>query len=193
MDSHNFDTQRNLAIDFTVRSRIETQKLLQKEKMNNNVAVARFEEAPTWVCWDIENFPVPRGYKAEEITEKISLALRKLNYRGPISISAYGNMNHIPPSVKKALSSAGIVLNHFHMNLRKSSLDMVYKIWSWRRLNPAPANVMFISQDGLLSITIPSMQSAGYNILLAHPPHPLDLLVASVKTTWLWKSLLKES
>ncbi|CAN6826522.1 unnamed protein product [Brassica oleracea] len=78
------------------------------------MAEAKFEEAATWVCWDIENCPIPNGCKAEEISQKISSALSKLNYRGPISISAYGNMNHIPPSVKKALSSTGVVLNHVH-------------------------------------------------------------------------------
>ncbi|KAH0915258.1 hypothetical protein HID58_029704, partial [Brassica napus] len=72
------------------------------------MAEAKAEEAATWVCWDIENCPIPNGCKAEEISQKISLALSKLNYLGPISISAYGNMNHIPPSVKKALSSTGV-------------------------------------------------------------------------------------
>lgn len=80
------------------------------------MAEAKAEEAATWVCWDIENCPIPNGCKAEEISQKISLALSKLNYLGPISISAYGNMNHIPPSVKKALSSTGVVLNHVHVN-----------------------------------------------------------------------------
>ncbi|KAL0679651.1 hypothetical protein Bca4012_007632 [Brassica carinata] len=85
---------------------------------NNKVAEAKFEEAPTWVCWDIENCPIPKGCKAEEISQKISSALSKLNYRGPISISAYGNMNHIPPSVKKALSSTGVEATIFSTNYR---------------------------------------------------------------------------
>ncbi|CAH8359499.1 unnamed protein product [Eruca vesicaria subsp. sativa] len=84
--------------------------------VDNKVAEAKFEEAPTWVCWDIEHCPVPKGCQAQEIFQKISLALSNLNYSGPISISAYGNMDHIAPSVKEALSSTGIVLNHVVLN-----------------------------------------------------------------------------
>lgn len=84
--------------------------------VNNKLAEAKFEEAATWVCWDIQNMPIPKGCKAEEISQKISSALSELNYRGPISISAYGNMNHIHPSVKQALSSTGIVLKHASLN-----------------------------------------------------------------------------
>uniref|UniRef100_A0A0D3BLC1 NYN domain-containing protein n=1 Tax=Brassica oleracea var. oleracea TaxID=109376 RepID=A0A0D3BLC1_BRAOL len=40
------------------------------------MAEAKFEEAATWVCWDIENCPIPNGCKAEEISQKISSALR---------------------------------------------------------------------------------------------------------------------
>lgn len=82
--------------------------------INNKPAKARYEHAKTSVWWDIENCPVPKGCKAEEIVQKIRSALSKLNYCGPIFIFAYGNMNHIPPSVKQALSSTGIVLNHCH-------------------------------------------------------------------------------
>ncbi|KAH0894618.1 hypothetical protein HID58_057047, partial [Brassica napus] len=157
---------------------------------NNKVAEAKFEEAPTWVCWDIENCPIPKGCKAEEISQKISSALSKLNYRGPISISAYGNMNHIPPSVKKALSSTGVVLNHLHINSRGHYIFDKLSGWVHNR-TPDPANLMVISRDESLSYFLSKWQTDKRNVLLAHPPNPSDSFVASAKTTWLWNSLCK--
>ncbi|KAF3515073.1 hypothetical protein F2Q69_00009562 [Brassica cretica] len=155
------------------------------------MAEAKFEEAATWVCWDIENCPIPNGCKAEEISQKISSALSKLNYRGPISIFAYGNMNHIPPSVKKALSSTGVVLNHVHVNSRSSSLHIFDKLLDWA-YNPDTSNLMFISRDGSFSSYLSEWQmDRNKNVLLAHPPNASDSFVASANTTWLWNSLCK--
>ncbi|CAH2034644.1 unnamed protein product, partial [Thlaspi arvense] len=130
------------------------------------------------------------GCKAQEVAQKISSALGKLNYRGPISITAYGNMNHIPPSVKKALFSTGVVLNHVHVNSRQYRLHIFREVLYWE--DPAPANLMLISRDEGLASTLSDQQSKGYNVLLAHPPNASDEFVSSAKTTWLWSSLLKE-
>uniref|UniRef100_A0A1J3D4H8 NYN domain-containing protein n=1 Tax=Noccaea caerulescens TaxID=107243 RepID=A0A1J3D4H8_NOCCA len=157
---------------------------------NNTAAEAPYDDAQTWVCWDIEKCPVPRGCKADKIAGKIRSALVKLNYRGPISISAYGNMDHIPPSIKKTLSSTGIVLKHVHPG--EFRLHVVNKITFWPFRNPAPANIMVISRDESLYFTFPELQSEGYNILLAHPANASDYFIASAKTTWLWRRLLEE-
>ncbi|KAJ0247256.1 hypothetical protein HA466_0166880 [Hirschfeldia incana] len=143
------------------------------------------------VCWNIENCPISKGCKAEEICQKISSALSKLNYRGPISISAYGNMNYIPPSIKKALFSTGVVLNHVHVNSRGSSLHIFSKLLDWRR-HPNPSNLMLISRDESLPYDLSELQSDPHNnVLLAHPPNASESFVASAKTTWLWNSLCK--
>ncbi|CAA7015247.1 unnamed protein product [Microthlaspi erraticum] len=156
---------------------------------NNEVAEAKYVYAQTWVCWDIEYCPVPRACKPERIAEQIRSALVKLNYLGPISISAYGNMDHIPPSTKKALSSTGILLNH--VPPAEFELHIFDEILSWQSDNPAPANIMVISRGELLPGDREEEQSDdGYNILLAHPPHPPYYFIASAKTTWLWRSII---
>lgn len=73
---------------------------------------AQYMEAKTSVWWDIENCQVPKWCDAHNIAQNISSALVKMKYRGPVSISAYGDTKRIPSSVQNALSSTGIALNH---------------------------------------------------------------------------------
>lgn len=68
--------------------------------------------AKTSVWWDIENCSVPKRFDPHSIAQNITSALVKMNYCGPVSISAYGDSNRIPPAVQQALSSTGIALNH---------------------------------------------------------------------------------
>lgn len=75
-------------------------------------AEAQYVKAKTSVWWDIENCQVPKGCDPHAIAQNISSALAKLNYSGPVSISAYGDTTRIPSSVQQALSSTGIALNH---------------------------------------------------------------------------------
>ncbi|KAK6798582.1 hypothetical protein RDI58_006285 [Solanum bulbocastanum] len=72
----------------------------------------RYEAAKTLVWWDIENCQVPRGCDAHAIAPNINATLMKMNYNGPVTISAYGDTNHIPSYIQRALSSTGISLNH---------------------------------------------------------------------------------
>ncbi|XP_024007897.1 uncharacterized protein LOC112083907 [Eutrema salsugineum] len=155
----------------------------------NKVAKAKYEEAGTWVFWDIDDCPVPRSCKSQEIAQKIISALNKLNYCGPLSISAYGDMNHIPPSIKQALSSTGIFLKHVLPNMFRS--HMFNEMLDWKYEIPTPANLMVISRSELLSITFDEPK-AGHNILLVHHPHSSEDSVAFAKTRWLWRGLLEE-
>ena len=75
-------------------------------------AEQQYVAAKTSVWWDIENCQVPKSCDPHAIARNISSALAKLNYSGPVSVSAYGDTNRIPASVQQALSSTGIALNH---------------------------------------------------------------------------------
>lgn len=76
------------------------------------VAEAQYVTAKTSVWWDIENCQVPRECDPHAIAQNISSALVKMNYCGPVSITAYGDTNRIHSAVQQALSSTGIALNH---------------------------------------------------------------------------------
>ncbi len=85
---------------------------LIKEIMGGGRAEAQYVTAKTSVWWDIENCQVPRECDPHAIAQNISSALAKMNYCGPVSISAYGDTNRINSAVQQALSSTGIALNH---------------------------------------------------------------------------------
>ncbi|XP_010523885.1 PREDICTED: uncharacterized protein LOC104802123 [Tarenaya hassleriana] len=155
-----------------------------------DLAEAQYVKAKTSVWWDIENCQVPKGLDAHGIAQHISSALVKMNYCGPVNISAYGDTNRIPPSIQHALSSTGIALNHVPSGVKDASdkkilVDMLF----WAVDNPAPANFMLISGDRDFSNALHQLRMRRYNILLAQPQKASAPLIAAAKTVWLWTSL----
>ncbi|XXG84702.1 hypothetical protein AAC387_Pa10g2164 [Persea americana] len=151
----------------------------------------KYGQAKTSVWWDIENCHVPKGFDAHVIAQNISSALANLDYRGPVSISAYGDTNKILPSVQHALSSTGIALNHVPAGVKDASdkkilVDMLF----WAVDNPPPANYLLISGDRDFSNALHQLRMRRYNILLAQPKQVSAPLVAAAKSVWLWTSLL---
>ncbi|XP_014495955.1 uncharacterized protein LOC106757711 isoform X1 [Vigna radiata var. radiata] len=154
-------------------------------------AEAQYASAKTSVWWDIENCHVPKGSDPHAIAQNISSALVRMNYRGPVSISAYGDTTRIPPSVQHALSSTGISLHHVPAGVKDASdkkilVDMLF----WAVDNPAPANYLLISGDRDFSNALHQLRMRRYNILLAQPQKASAPLVAAAKSVWLWTSLL---
>lgn len=142
------------------------------------------------VWWDIENCPVPKGSDPHAIALNISSALVKLNYCGPVSISAYGDTTRISPFAQQALNSTGVALNHVPAGVKDASdkkilVDMLF----WAVDNPAPASYVLISGDRDFSNALHQLRLRRYNILLAQPQQASAALVAAAKTVWLWTSL----
>nr|XP_017232972.1 PREDICTED: uncharacterized protein LOC108207018 isoform X2 [Daucus carota subsp. sativus] len=165
------------------------------ESPANTAAEGRAEgpyvTAKTSVWWDIENCSVPKGFDSHSIAQNISSALVKMNYCGPVSISAYGDSNRIPPAVQHALSSTGISLNHVPAGIKDASdkrilVDMLF----WAVDNPSPANYLLISGDRDFSNALHQLRMRRYNILLAQPEQASAALVAAAKVLWPWTSLL---
>ncbi|XP_043726201.1 uncharacterized protein LOC122672777 [Telopea speciosissima] len=154
-------------------------------------AEEQYVKAKTSVWWDIENCQVPKACDPHAIAQNISSALSKMNYSGPVSISAYGDTNGIPAPVQKALSSTGIALNHVPAGVKDASdkkilVDMLF----WAVDNPAPANYLLISGDRDFSNALHQLRMRRYNILLAQPQNASAPLLAAAKSVWLWTSLL---
>ncbi|KAG6532137.1 hypothetical protein ZIOFF_005975 [Zingiber officinale] len=66
----------------------------------------------TSVWWDIENCQVRKACDPHLIAQNISLALAEMGYRGPVSISAFGDTSKIAQPTVQALNNTGIALNH---------------------------------------------------------------------------------
>ncbi|KAE8693682.1 germin-like protein 5-1 [Hibiscus syriacus] len=159
-------------------------------RYSGGAAESQYVSAKTSVWWDIENCQVPKHCDPHAIAQNISSALVKINYCGPVSISAYGDTNRIPSSVQQALSSPGIALNHVPAGVKDASdkkilVDMLF----WAVDNPAPANYLLISGDRDFSNALHQLRMRRYNILLAQPMKASAPLVAAAKSVWLWMSL----
>ncbi|XP_044502516.1 uncharacterized protein LOC123223417 isoform X2 [Mangifera indica] len=155
-----------------------------------SLAEPQYVTAKTSVWWDIENCQVPKNCDPHAIAQNISSALVKMNYCGPVSISAYGDTNRIPASVQHALSSTGIALNHVPAGVKDASdkkilVDMLF----WAVDNPAPSNYLLISGDRDFSNALHQLRMRRYNILLAQPQKASAPLIAAAKSVWLWTSL----
>ncbi|CAJ1977881.1 unnamed protein product [Sphenostylis stenocarpa] len=155
------------------------------------LAEAQYSSAKTSVWWDIENCHVPKGCDPHAIAQNISSALVRMNYCGPVSISAYGDTTRITASVQHALSSTGISLNHVPAGVKDASdKKIIVHMLFWAVDNPAPANYLLISGDRDFSNPLHQLRLRRYNILLAQPQKASAPLVAAAKSVWLWTSLL---
>ncbi|KAK6159741.1 hypothetical protein DH2020_003122 [Rehmannia glutinosa] len=76
------------------------------------VAEGQYVKSKTSVWWDIKNCHVPKTCDPHTIAQNISSALVKMNYCGPVSISAYGDTTRIPLALQQALNSTGVALYH---------------------------------------------------------------------------------
>ncbi|CAL9244454.1 unnamed protein product [Arabidopsis halleri] len=154
------------------------------------MAEANYVKAKTSVWWDIENCEVPRGWDAHVIAQNVSSALLKMNYCGPVSISAYGDTNLIPLHHQQALSSTGVALNHIPAGVKDASdKKILVDMLLWAIDNPAPATFLLISGDRDFSNALHQLRMRRYNILLAQPPRASVPLVAAAKDVWLWTTL----
>ncbi|KAL3030129.1 hypothetical protein AAZX31_03G203400 [Glycine max] len=153
-------------------------------------AATTYSAAKISVWWDIDNCRVPKGHNANSIAQNITSALVGINYAGPLSISAYGDTNRIPPPVQHALSSTGVSLNHIPTGANDASdMKILVDMLLWAVDNPAPANYLLISGDTNFSNALHQLSLRKYNILLAHPPHVSPSLAAAAKVVWLWTTL----
>lgn len=155
------------------------------------MANEEFSNVKTSVWWDLENCPVPNGVNPHAIAQNISAALSKHDYRGPVSISAFGDTHNLPANIQHALSSTGIALNHVPAGIKDASdkrilVDMLF----WAVDNSAPANYLLISGDRDFANALHQLSMRRYNILLAHPTLNIPPSLSGAATIiWLWTSL----
>ena len=60
------------------------------------------------VFWDIENCAVPNGVAPHQIAEHLRNALASVDLHGPISLSAFGDVQKHSKSVQQALADTNI-------------------------------------------------------------------------------------
>ncbi|GLJ16192.1 hypothetical protein SUGI_0270530 [Cryptomeria japonica] len=150
-----------------------------------------FRNAKTSVWWDLEKCPVAFGVDPHSIARNIRSALSKCDYKGSVSITAFGDTRALSPTIQRALSSTGIALHHVPSGVKDASdnsilVDMLF----WAVDNPAPANYLLISGDRDFANALHQLSMRRYNILLAYPTVDVpSSLLSAAKAIWLWRSL----
>ncbi|TKY73874.1 Meiosis arrest female protein 1-like [Spatholobus suberectus] len=142
------------------------------------------------VWWDFENCNVPAGTEALDVAPAITRALRANGIKGPLRISAFGDVLLFSKATQQALAHTGI---HFTHIPGKNSADrfLLVDLMDWVSRNPPPAHLFLISGDGDFAGILHRLRMNNYNILLASPRQAPDVLCSAATIIWQWSSLVK--
>ncbi|MQM05333.1 hypothetical protein Taro_038139 [Colocasia esculenta] len=144
------------------------------------------------VWWDFENCSVPNGVNAFRVPHRITSALRSHGIRGPVSITAFGDVSQLSRSSQDALYTSGVCLNHVPSCGKNSSdrsllADLVY----WVAQNPPPVHFFLISGDRDFANILHRLRMNNYNILLACTDGASGALCSAATVMWQWSTLVR--
>ncbi|KAL0333016.1 UNVERIFIED_CONTAM: hypothetical protein Scaly_2203100 [Sesamum calycinum] len=144
------------------------------------------------VWWDFENCNLPLNTNVFRVAQCITNAIRANGIKGPIQITAFGDVMQISRTNQEALSSTGISLTHVPSGGKNSAdrsllVDLMY----WVSQNPPPAHLFLISGDRDFAGILHRLRMNNYNILLASPDNAPSVLCSAATIMWQWSSLLK--
>ncbi|CAN6352964.1 unnamed protein product [Urochloa humidicola] len=144
------------------------------------------------VWWDFENCHLPTGVNVCRVAPRVSAALRAAGIRGPLSITAFGDVLQLARSSQEALASTGISISHIPRSGKNSSdrsfmADLVY----WIAQNPPPVHFFLISGDRDFANLLHRLRMSNYNVLLACPSSATGVLCSAATVMWPWEALVK--
>ncbi|OMO89582.1 hypothetical protein CCACVL1_07753, partial [Corchorus capsularis] len=144
------------------------------------------------VWWDFENCSLPSGVNGFRIAHLITAAVRANGIKGPIQITAFGDVIQLNRAHQEALSSTGINMTHVPRGGKNSAdrsllVDLLY----WISQNPPPAHLFLISGDRDFASTLHRLRMNNYNVLLASPDHVPSVLRSAASIMWNWHALAK--
>lgn len=144
------------------------------------------------VWWDFENCQVPVGANVFRVAQCITAAIRANGIKGPIQITAFGDVMQISRLNQEALSSTGINLTHIPRGGKNSAdRSLLVDLMCWVSQNPPPAHLFLISGDRDFAGILHRLRMNNYNILLASPESAPSVLCSAASIMWHWNSLLK--
>ncbi|MQL85193.1 hypothetical protein Taro_017714 [Colocasia esculenta] len=143
------------------------------------------------VWWDLENCHVPSGVNVFQVPHRITSALRAHGIRGPVSITAFGDVSRMTHAALDALCTSGVRLNHVPICEKNSSdrsllVDLVY----WVARNPPPLHFFLISSNRAFANILHRLRMNNYNILLASKRGASCALMSSATVMWQWSTLV---
>ncbi|CAJ1974624.1 unnamed protein product [Sphenostylis stenocarpa] len=139
------------------------------------------------VWWDFKSCTVPDDVDASKVGPAIVKAVRANGIKGPLHITAFGNVNVLPKPDMNALASTGIEFIHIF----NGGKDILVDIMFWVIQNPPPVHLFLISGDKGFASILHRLRMNNYNILLASPRNAPSVLFRAATVMWQWSSLLK--
>ncbi|KAI4974839.1 hypothetical protein ZWY2020_048446 [Hordeum vulgare] len=150
------------------------------------------EEESKAVKVSMWNCHVPQNVNVCRVARRVSAALRAAGVRGPLSITAFGDVLQLSRAAQEALVATGVVISHVPSSGKNSSdrsfmADLVY----WIAQNPPPAHFFLISGDKDFANILHRLRMSNYNILLACPGKTTSVLCNAATIMWPWEALVK--
>ncbi|KAF8011897.1 hypothetical protein BT93_I0125 [Corymbia citriodora subsp. variegata] len=144
------------------------------------------------VWWDFENCNLPAGVNVFRVAAFIAAAVRASGIRGPIQITAFGDVLQLSRSRQEALSATGINMTHVpHGGKNSADRSLLADLMYWVSQNPPPAHLFLISGDRDFASILHKLRMSNYNILLASPESAPPVLCSAASIMWNWNSLVK--
>ncbi|KAA8530997.1 hypothetical protein F0562_005712 [Nyssa sinensis] len=144
------------------------------------------------VWWDFENCTLPAGANVFKVSQRITAAIRANGIKGPIQITAFGDVLQLSRSNQEALSSTGINLTHIpHGGKSSADRSLLVDLMYWVSQNPPPAHLFLISGDRDFASILHRLRMNNYNILLASPETTPGVLCSAASIMWHWNVLVK--
>nr|XP_010910577.3 uncharacterized protein LOC105036511 [Elaeis guineensis] len=144
------------------------------------------------VWWDFENCNIPVGVNVFRVASRITSALRSTGIKGPVTITAFGDVVQLSRATQEALTSTGVCLNHVPRSGKNSSdrsfmADLVY----WVSQNPPPVHFFLISGDRDFANILHRLRMSNYNIVLASTDTAPGVLCSAATIMWPWSALVR--
>lgn len=96
-----FSTSQSSSSQYSSHSNFSARR---QDEESRNVRVS--------VWWDFENCNLPAGVNVFKIAHTITAAVRTSGIKGPVTITAFGDVLQLSRANQEALSSTGINLTH---------------------------------------------------------------------------------
>ncbi|KAA8546971.1 hypothetical protein F0562_003400 [Nyssa sinensis] len=144
------------------------------------------------VWWDFENCTLPVGANVFKVAQSLTAAIRANGIKGPIQITAFGDVLQLSKPNQEALSSTGINLAHIpHGGKNSADRSLLVDLMYWVSQNPPPAHLFLISGDRDFASILHRLRMNNYNILLASPETAPGVLCSATSIMWHWNALVK--
>ncbi|ESQ40920.1 hypothetical protein EUTSA_v10012635mg [Eutrema salsugineum] len=144
------------------------------------------------VWWDLDKCNLPVGAKVFKVAQYITAAIRNSGIKGPITITAFGDVFQLPRSNQDALSATGISLSHVPQGGKNSAdRSLITDLMCWVSQNPPPAHLFLISSDEEFASVLHRLRMSNYNILLASKSSAPGVLCSASSIMWDWDALIK--